>query len=398
MRNQSDPPVEPFPCRPLPPGLLVTMGRHLTSLPTRVTLSPTPVMPYRNSSDSELKLAPGPKRINLRDIAEAMDVAVMTVSRALRNEPGVSQTLREQIQEKAREMGYEPDPALAALQYYRRTKTAPPITSTIAWLNAWPDPKSLRSIPDFDLYWKGAQEMAESFGYRLEEFDIGANCPPKRVQSILHTRNIQAILIPPHSFIEVDWSGFDWNQFSVVRFGSGVKLEIHSVTSDQVGNSIMAIEKIRELGYKRIGFVGPYSHDRLFGAGFLWAQAKLPQTECLPPYLFEGNFEQGKPAFFDWLKSAKPDAIYGEVRSVIQSLKSEGYNIPEDIGVATTSILDIDADNTAGVDQHPEEIGRVAVQTLVALFHEHSRGLPSLPRQVLVKGQWVDGPTLPKRT
>ncbi|KGE70814.1 LacI family DNA-binding transcriptional regulator [Spirochaeta lutea] len=46
-------------------------------------------------------------KISLQDIATALDISKVTVSRALKGQPGVSESLRETIQSTAHEMGYE---------------------------------------------------------------------------------------------------------------------------------------------------------------------------------------------------------------------------------------------------------------------------------------------------
>lgn len=58
-------------------------------------------------------------------------------------------------------------------------------------------------------------------------------------------------------------------------------------------------------------------------------------------------------------------------------------------------ILDAKAD--AGIDQHPEEIGRVGFLMLNSLINDRSRGIPDIFRQILVEGSWVDGSSLPDK-
>jgi DNA-binding LacI/PurR family transcriptional regulator len=51
----------------------------------------------------------------------------------------------------------------------------------------------------------------------------------------------------------------------------------------------------------------------------------------------------------------------------------------------------------AGINQNSEEIGRVAVETLISLINSNDRGKPTVPRRILVEGAWVDGASLPNR-
>jgi hypothetical protein len=70
-----------------------------------------------------------------------------------------------------------------------------------------------------------------------------------------------------------------------------------------------------------------------------------------------------------------------------------GDRIPEDVGLATFSILDGNAD--AGIDQNSSEIGKAAVQLLISLMHHHGLGIPEVCREVRVEGRWQDGSMLP---
>lgn len=57
------------------------------------------------------------KRISQRDIAKKLGVNVSTVSRALNGLKGVSETLKHEIEELAKEQGYHPNPFAASLRY-----------------------------------------------------------------------------------------------------------------------------------------------------------------------------------------------------------------------------------------------------------------------------------------
>ncbi len=59
------------------------------------------------------------------------------------------------------------------------------------------------------------------------------------------------------------------------------------------------------------------------------------------------------------------------------------------------SILDGGADT--GIDQQPEEIGRVGLLVLTSLINDNARGVPRISREILVEGAWVDGSSLPRR-
>jgi DNA-binding LacI/PurR family transcriptional regulator len=353
---------------------------------------------------------PTPPRVSIREIAKHLGVNHATVSLALRNSPRISEATRLRVQEAARAMGYRPDPALAALQKYRRDKTAAPVTAALAWVNTWPDPRKLRSFKEFDAYWHGAEQCAAKFGYRLEEFLLNKENPADRLAAILYARNISGIILPPRPSSR-SLPNFDWSKFSVLRLGrSGNTPNFHVVTSDQVANAMLAFERIHQRGYTRVGYVTsskawPTSRW-LVRAGILLAQAEATGRAQIPHILFDepddlhslSAAEQmhvrdcNQKRLSDWLKEYQPDAIFTELSYMRQMLADLGYQIPGDIGLAVNSILDGDADS--GIDQQSWEIGRVAALALISLINDHDLGVPENRREILIQGTWQDGASL----
>jgi LacI family transcriptional regulator len=340
-------------------------------------------------------------RISLRDIAAKLGVSHSTVSLSLRDHPRISAAVKERVRKTAEAMGYRPDPMLAALANYRRGRENHPITASVAWVNAWPKPDSLRTFREFDFYWQGAFKAAEKFGFRLEEFRMGKDCSPKRLHQILSTRGIRGILLPPHQS-DPDWQDFPWDQYSIVRFGRTLhEPACHIVTADQIANTILAVQKIHERGYKRIGFVtleGDFSKRGMqFEMGFLGGQRLIRDQDPIPVLILEkANAPARKQALKKWIEKHQPDAIFTPDANLADLLKEIGCKVPGDIGLAVTSILDAKAD--AGIDQHPEEIGRVGFLMLNSLINDRSRGIPEIFRQILVEGSWVDGKSLPAKS
>lgn len=343
---------------------------------------------------------PTPARLSLRDLGKLLGVSHVTVSLALRNNPRISKDVREKIQQAALELGYTPDPMLAALAQYRKGKSTAPITAAIAWINAWDPPEKLRSYREFDAYWVGAGKAAAKFGYRLEEFRLGGGLSPERLHQILTARGITGILLPPQK-PHPNWGSFPWQNYSVVRFGRSLKQpETHVVTADQVANTMLAFKKIQERGYRRIGFVTHeadiHRSGHLFEAGFLMAQRSVPEKQRLPVCMIGGGPRTGRlEAVLAWHKKYKPDAIFTDEPDVPDILKRAGIRVPDDIGLAVTTTLDSAADS--GIDQHPEEIGRVGFLMLNSLVNDGARGIPAIFRQNLVEGSWVDGTSLPRK-
>lgn len=337
---------------------------------------------------------PSPEgRVTARDIARRLNVSQATVSRALRNDPRITEAVRKSVRETAEALGYRPDPMLTALTHYRWSKEKKPISAEVAWLNHWPDPKQLRSFKEFDLYWQGASEEAARCGFRLEEFIIGPELSMARLQKILFARNIRGILIPPHGLTELNWGEFEWKNFCVVRFGYTVRTpRAHLVTSDQLSDGLLAFQNMSQLGYERIGLVTIKKIETRFSAGYFLGQMKWRPNLRLPPLLLSEVGDQ-KAALKSWITANKPDAILTDVRDLAALLKEIGVRVPQDVGLAALSVLDGNVD--AGIDQQSYEVGRAAVQMLISLINHNEFGVPEVCRELLIEGKWVNGSMLP---
>jgi DNA-binding LacI/PurR family transcriptional regulator len=337
-------------------------------------------------------------RPSLRDIARQLNVSHVTVSMALRNHPRISAGRREEIHALAKKLGYRPDPMLSSLIAYRNRKVAKPIAATLAWVNCWPDPKELRRNREFDAYWEGAKEAADRLGYRVEEFVIGGALTGARLNGILQARGIAGLLIPPHP-PSIDWAslGLTWEAFSTVRFGFSVRtLRSHMIGNDQMRSSELAVHRMAALGYSKIGFVSNLRSDNSTDGNFRVGYQRGLETlgrGRIEPLLMPERLDDSAPEIPEslpsWLKRWKPDAILTTESGLRTALENLGYDVPGQIGLAATCARDCKRIN-AGLDQNPEEIGRVAVNTLIDLVQREEKGSPALCRRVLVESRWLD--------
>ena len=338
--------------------------------------------------------------VTIKDLARTLGLSRAAISLALRDSPKIGEATRGRVHAAARELGYQPNPSAAALAHFKWGSVIKPVQAALAWLNTWPEPDKLRRYQEFNRYWLGATAAAQKFGYRLEEFAVEQYRPLSRLERILRARGIGGVILPPHAsnIAEPEWGDFHWGHFAAVRLGRRTEgPQFHFVTSAQAANAMLAFDKMRERGYRRIGFVGAKHRNRMFGAGFLWVQHDVPQRLRLPPLLLDYATGSGcQPQLEAWLKRTSPDAILTENADLPRMLGTAGYRIPEDIGLAATSVLDCPID--AGIDQNPEEIGRMAMLLLMSHINDNARGIPPIQHEILVKGTWVDGTSLPLRT
>ena len=340
-----------------------------------------------------------PARVTLRDIAQRLRLSSMTVSRALRDDPRITPARRELIRKTAEELNYRPDAMAVALRG-RGSSRPRGIRAELAWLNHWREPARLRRYREFALMWEGARAAAEKNGYRLREFVVDGRLSFARFDSILRSRGIQGILVPPHggaAETEPDQASLDWARYAVVRIGYSVRrLPAEIVVGNHLQGTLMALSRIAAKGYRRVGYVCMVDPSAFSRAGFLTFQVELPEKRRVPLLMLQhGEREARLHVLREWLCAHRPDAILTEVGDLHALLTELGVRVPEDIGLASTSYLDGPAE--AGLDQHSDLIGQTAVETLIRLIHTHHFGLPERHREVLVQSSWRDGPTLPPR-
>lgn len=345
---------------------------------------------------SEIKSAARPdrKRVTVYDIARKLGVAHSTVALALHGNPRISASRREQVELMARQMGYEHDPRLSSLAAYRSSKTQLRSGRTLAWIWHWQQPDFRNSLAYFAGLWKGAAEAADRLGYQLEAHCITSDMTLKQFEQHLLALSIQGLLICPHDQ-PPDWHEFEWSRFSIVRLGMSVPFpDANVVTADGFRATVRALSNISQAGYSRIGLVISDYDGRIGGnaaGGFLAAQLLLHIKPALPPLNFGSQKEQQAKALKSWLKKYHPDAILTTEAQVPELIRKLGYRIPQDVAVAGLSI-DVPVD--AGMDQHPEAVGRVAVETLVKQMHVNERGVPPNPVRILVESRWRNGKSL----
>ncbi|WP_372797973.1 substrate-binding domain-containing protein, partial [Pontiella sp.] len=269
----------------------------------------------------------------------------------------------------------------------------------LAWINPLQNPGRLREHEEFSLYWKGAEEISTTLGFKMEEFRT-EDLSLQRMDTIFRTRNIRGLLIAPLSWetTPINWNEMPWQDYAAVRFGrSRIGPPLHIVTSAQVSNTTRAFEKMQELGYKRIGFFGDAMPRRMFTAGYLRAQLAQPEEFRLPMALYNTtDVIELRSLLKKWIAANRPDAIMTDSSMLPTLLNDLGIKIPDDIGIATTSIHDTPIN--AGIDQRPLEIGKSAVRMLVSLMNEHHFGIPETRNHILVEGKWVNGSMLPDRS
>lgn len=335
------------------------------------------------------------RRVTIRDIAGECGVHFTTVSRALSRHPSIPSKTCERISRKAQEMGYKPDPMLSAISAYRTRIRSRSYQGNIAWVTNYPEPEGWARHEIFRLHYEGALQRSDELGYRLEKFWLGdPEMNHVRAGQILQARNIRGLLLcaQPAAGVKLD---LEWSRFSCVTFGYTLASPaLHMVSGNTFQSIVKTIEQVRSLGYARIGFAISSSDDEriynIWSGAFLAQQQHWPRSERIRMYSPTRLNEKG---FLGWVRRYKPDAIIAHDQSLIEVLEAAGFRVPKDIGFATPSVRS-DPRQPSGIDENPQEMGRVAVNMLVGMLQRNEMGIPDNTHCLLVKGTWHMGKTL----
>jgi DNA-binding LacI/PurR family transcriptional regulator len=326
-------------------------------------------------------------------VAYHAKVSQTAVSLAFRNDPSLPPATRRRILAKAEELGYRPDPVLSSLVAYRQSNRPTHYLATLAWIETLAKEKR---GSDHSAYLLGARERAEELGFQIEIFEINnSSMPAQRISRIMAPRNMRGALIAPlptsHGPLRLDW-----DNLSAVAIGYTLQAPlIHLVANHHYRSMLMMVEKLRALGYSRIGLAIPGVHDKRldhsYSAAFLVAQRDVPAVDRIPCHVPE-QLEFG--GFVKWFQKHRLDALitvgYGQVNQWLDDLK---VRIPDDLGVAHISPRP-GGRNFAAIVENSRLIGRIAIDFLAGLLQRNECGIPEFPKRTLIESKWVEGDTL----
>ena len=338
----------------------------------------------------------------MADVAREAKVHQTTVSLALRNDPRLPAETRARIRALADRLGYRPDPMLSALNFYRASRDSvktPPSMAFVMRSRAGCPPVAFYPV---DQFIKGAQRACARMGYRLVVFEVGGTpTEGARLSRILRSRGIGGVILASLD-TAIPELKVDWDHFSALCIESQhLGLSLHTVGNNQSGITRLAVRRLCALGYRRIGLaVGEVEEAALgnpFTAGYLVEVHGRKALHHLPPLLMRANRDGFTAGRLDvWIRRHRIDAILSNWSTMPDMLRSKGWRIPQDIGVAT---LDHNPHFgvVAGIRQSHELVGERAVEALALLMKTNQKGQITLPNTTLVDGYWQDGPELPPK-
>lgn len=336
---------------------------------------------------------------NLQAVAQEAGVSMMTVSRVLRNAPKVAAATRERVRAAVRALDYQPDPHLARMMTLVRGKKRQRVRAVIAVIREHVPKDDLLSTSYQYVPIEDIRTRAKGHGYEVEEFWLGRDgLTPERLQKILHARGIEGVIVSPQSR-ELPCSRLDYSGFAAAAFGHVMREPGLHLSA---GNMMMGIQtataQLSARGYKRIGLaVTQWVDDRSqngYCAAMLSFQDTLPAPRRVPTLLLpHNNISRSFGVFSEWMRTHVPDALITFDTHVPGWLKRMGLHVPQDIGFVVHDWTPSMAEY-AGIHQRRDHVAAAAVDLVATQLSQNERGVPQVPRQIMIPPQWVEGPSI----
>lgn len=314
------------------------------------------------------------QRITLHDIAKAAGVSQMTVSRAIRGEPGVSKKLQNDIAALAQSMGYVPNRSLQDSSRRNSSMTVGvvlPYLGNIIFAEILENVESVLSLYGYRIL------LCCTYNNLIKEFHDISSLLDRQVDGIiwapLHVEDslqCAKIIMKAHvPFVFVD------------RKIPGCKAD--SVTTDDFDGALELTRHLLDGGFRKIAYAGSsqesyveYERRKGFLRGM--EERRLPVRD---EWIWRGGVDIacGREAAARLLECReRPDAVlcFNDRLSIgmEMGLLENGIRIPEDMalaGLSGTLEMEIIRVPITGIFQDPVFLGRNAAEFLLKRMINH---------------------------
>jgi len=316
-------------------------------------------------------------RVSIKDIARAAGVSHTTVSRALHDNPLISEKTRARIQDLAREMGYIPDAVAQSLQT-RRTGTIGLVVTSIA-------------DPFFSDLIEGAEAVAATSGMSIF-ISASHNDPEREIEVVetFHRRRVDGIIVAASRLSNRYTTRLEHIRVPVVLVNQQAEEEqtlFYSVAVDECQGARLAVEHLLDLGHRRVGYLGlgnrlRSNQQRLEGyrEALTWAGIQTPDawTVIAPLDVVqqEGDVAAGQ-LFFPQLLDGGISAVfcYNDRVAIGSLMACRALNLAVPQACSLVGFDDIElahyvTPKLTTIRQPRREMGELAMQMVLDLLDE----------------------------
>ena len=327
--------------------------------------------------------------VRLKDIAQLVGVSVMTVSKALRDEPDVSAATKAKIKKLALDMGYVPDSSAQGL----RTKTTKLFGLVI--------PSTTNPIYARMVY--AIEERAFELGYDV--LIAHTLNKPEREDLVLRrllSRRVDGLFVSPVYRFEAEariYQEIAARKVPTVLLGPPAPFcrQFPAIELEELVASYQATKHLTDLGHKKIAYLtgppaAPWAHERFEGYRRALREAGIQPDDKLV-FAAGSTIEDGTKATLQMLnEDVKPTAIMAVSDLVAigcaDTLLQQGINIPGDvsvIGFGNVLAAEYFRVPLTTVRQPKARLGFAAVDTMMKLIHGEKFELKRLAAELEIR-------------
>ncbi|MFW5830372.1 MAG: LacI family DNA-binding transcriptional regulator [Planctomycetota bacterium] len=333
--------------------------------------------------------------VTLSDIAALTGVGASTVSRVIRQAPGVRASTRERVLAAIRDSGYIPDPALTALVARRQQRhgTSTHRGMTIAILTRQRGGAGARKDPAILAPLRAAWEPR---GYHFLSLDTCTEDDPVAMAQRLAHRGVGGLILfrithDPGWFVPLPW-----HRFAAVSLDAAFdRVPIPIVAPAHFDMVLQAWRRMHALGYRRIGAVIPDDRDgrqenTRRRAAIEYCHSTSPPAERVPTFHYDPLRRRSLHPVSTWLRQHRPEALLCLTSAELRWIRKQlGRAIP---GAVLTGANSQIAGFASG-----HIIANEACRQLDMRLRSASLGLPEHPVHQVVSLPWINGASLGAR-
>jgi LacI family transcriptional regulator len=327
----------------------------------------------------------------IHDIAKKLKISASTVSRALNNNPIISEATRERIKKTAAEMGYRPN--ILAANF--RTKKTNTIGVIVPYIN--------RHF--FSSVISGVEEVAYKNGFAVTISQSNDNFEKEnKIAHTLFANRVDGLILSigmktttfDHLFL------FSDRNIPLVFFDRVVdEIQAHKIVVDDFGGGYRATKHLIDQGAKRIAHIGGPLNLKIYQnrqEGFYKAlkEAGLEIDESL---IINNNLTRtdGTNAVKKLLQNKElPDAIFcandTTALSSIICLREKGIKIPDKIaivGFSNEPFTELVTPSISTIKQPGFSMGKKAAELIIDQIH-HKKANPdfetiTMPTELIIR-------------
>ncbi len=306
-------------------------------------------------------------KTTIKDIANVLNISAAAVSKALHNDPRISEKTKKAVRQVAKNLNYQPNHLASALRSGKSN-----LVGVIV-------PKTNSNF--FSATIHNIEEVLNEKGYNIiiTQSNESYEKECKNIDALLYTQVDGIIASMANETVNLEYyEKIKAAGIPLITFDRGENdLNVDYIGIDDYNSSHMIVNHLAEQGCKRIAHIGGFKRTRIYNnriRGYIDAIKKhnLPLDEEL---LIESNLtvEDGRQKMEQLLAlDNRPDAVYvaGDYAALgaLQVINENGIKIPDEIalvGFGDEPFSAMVTPTITSVNQHSYKIGRIAAETFL---------------------------------